>query len=595
MVIFAQFKKNKYLGFETLAIIIFISFCIAYISAPPNRYTLTTRIIGKGSVTKIPDNRRYQLNEIVQLTAVADPDWSFSAWSGDLTGSTNPESITIDGVKTVEATFTLNEYTLKVTVKPLRGGVVTKTPNQDTYHYGDSITLSQTPKTGYIFSAWSGDGVNSGADRVVIITGNMIVTASYTTIGGGGGGGGGGGVIVPQNYTIILRSRDQKGTNNNLGEIWFLSQRYDLPFIASMMNGSYTLSYTPENNYLFDHWETLGNVNVTDPQSNSTNLLVGGNGTITAIYTPRPLERIIFNLTLESREENGTSRNLGSFIFEGITMNTGDILSREAGNYTVTFDPSSAYIFFRWETSDGVLVDDAMKNSVSLSINGNGGLTAVYLLPRGDLKIVVEDTDGNQVPNATVTLLQSPKQGSHLIGLTDSEGSVVFRDVAIGQYNVNVSKGGYLEKTLTVLPMMNMLVTGTIALVKQNYTLTIRVLDQSENPLIGAKVTLFGGPSGWQPLRHSTDSSGLTTFEVAYLKSYYVLADSEGYLSQTVGFVIDHADDNMYTLRLMSSRVENETVFQLLILMGATIVIVSILILRARVLERQRMELKGSP
>jgi uncharacterized repeat protein (TIGR02543 family) len=40
------------------------------------------------------------------LTAVPAAGWTFSNWSGDLTGSTNPDTIIMDGNKTVTATFT---------------------------------------------------------------------------------------------------------------------------------------------------------------------------------------------------------------------------------------------------------------------------------------------------------------------------------------------------------------------------------------------------------------------------------------------------------------------------------------------------------
>ncbi|MBA7571285.1 hypothetical protein ES708_13044 [subsurface metagenome] len=69
-------------------------------------YTLTMAVSGSGSVTKDPDQLTYAADTVVELTATADPDWSFSGWSGDLTGSTNPETITMDGDKTVTATFT---------------------------------------------------------------------------------------------------------------------------------------------------------------------------------------------------------------------------------------------------------------------------------------------------------------------------------------------------------------------------------------------------------------------------------------------------------------------------------------------------------
>jgi uncharacterized repeat protein (TIGR02543 family) len=42
------------------------------------------------------------------LTAIADPGWNFTGWGGELSGSTNPTTITMDRNKTVTATFILN-------------------------------------------------------------------------------------------------------------------------------------------------------------------------------------------------------------------------------------------------------------------------------------------------------------------------------------------------------------------------------------------------------------------------------------------------------------------------------------------------------
>ncbi len=66
--------------------------------------TLTTSVVGGGSILR--DNPGpYHYGDVVQLTAVPNTGWSFSAWSGDLGGSINPTSITIDGDKSVTATF----------------------------------------------------------------------------------------------------------------------------------------------------------------------------------------------------------------------------------------------------------------------------------------------------------------------------------------------------------------------------------------------------------------------------------------------------------------------------------------------------------
>ena len=47
----------------------------------------------------------YGLNRIAQAVTPS-ADWEFAGWSGDLTGTTNPELLTMDSNKTVTATFT---------------------------------------------------------------------------------------------------------------------------------------------------------------------------------------------------------------------------------------------------------------------------------------------------------------------------------------------------------------------------------------------------------------------------------------------------------------------------------------------------------
>jgi hypothetical protein len=70
-----------------------------------DEYTLTVNVVGGGSVTKNPDQAGYHYNDVVTLTATADLGWTFAGWSGDLTGTTNPGTVTIDGNKDVTATF----------------------------------------------------------------------------------------------------------------------------------------------------------------------------------------------------------------------------------------------------------------------------------------------------------------------------------------------------------------------------------------------------------------------------------------------------------------------------------------------------------
>jgi PKD repeat protein len=70
-----------------------------------SRYTLTIAISGSGTVTKIPNQPLFNLNQTVQLKANPSPGWSFSHWSGNFTGSMDSISITMTSNKTIMATF----------------------------------------------------------------------------------------------------------------------------------------------------------------------------------------------------------------------------------------------------------------------------------------------------------------------------------------------------------------------------------------------------------------------------------------------------------------------------------------------------------
>jgi uncharacterized repeat protein (TIGR02543 family)/uncharacterized repeat protein (TIGR01451 family) len=69
-------------------------------------YTLTINKNGNGTVTKDPDQTTYRYGDVVALTATADPGWTFAGWSGALSGTDNPATLTITGDTSVTATFT---------------------------------------------------------------------------------------------------------------------------------------------------------------------------------------------------------------------------------------------------------------------------------------------------------------------------------------------------------------------------------------------------------------------------------------------------------------------------------------------------------
>ena len=132
-----------------------------------------------GTVTKNPDQATYHYGDLVQLSVIPTAGYTFTGWSGDASGTTNPVSVLIDGNKSVTANYSQNEYTLAITSAH---GTVAKTPDQATYHYGETVQLTATPDAGYTFSNWSGDAGGTANPVSVLMDGNKSVTANYAAI-----------------------------------------------------------------------------------------------------------------------------------------------------------------------------------------------------------------------------------------------------------------------------------------------------------------------------------------------------------------------------------------------------------------------------
>ncbi len=135
-------------------------------------YSLTINVTGSGAVDR-SNPGPYNPNDVVQLTAVPDAGWSFQAWSGDLSGSNNPENITIDGAKTVTATF-INTNTYTVTFDLGTHGTRTGGGElvQTVIYGGGAAAPIFDVESGWTFTGWDAVFTN--------ITSNLMVTALYT-------------------------------------------------------------------------------------------------------------------------------------------------------------------------------------------------------------------------------------------------------------------------------------------------------------------------------------------------------------------------------------------------------------------------------
>jgi uncharacterized repeat protein (TIGR02543 family) len=153
-------------------------------TAPQPCYSLTTTVspAGGGIVTPSSGGNcgdKYYSGTSVNLTATPNSGYIFSGWSGDITGSSNPASVTMDSDKTITANFSIAPpacYLLTMNTNGPCLAVLTHYTNSPscsqfhTYTAGDKIDLTTMGwNPGCYVVSWSGTDNDSstGANNTV--------------------------------------------------------------------------------------------------------------------------------------------------------------------------------------------------------------------------------------------------------------------------------------------------------------------------------------------------------------------------------------------------------------------------------------------
>ncbi|MBD3287720.1 T9SS type A sorting domain-containing protein, partial [candidate division KSB1 bacterium] len=118
--------------------------------------------VGSGLITLDPPGQVYEPGTDVTLTAEPAEGWKFVQWDGDISGTENPVTVTIEQDVTVRAVFALDVpavYALNVYVFS-SGGHVELDPPGGSYPESTVVKLSAIPEAGWTFARWEG-GLNS--------------------------------------------------------------------------------------------------------------------------------------------------------------------------------------------------------------------------------------------------------------------------------------------------------------------------------------------------------------------------------------------------------------------------------------------------
>ncbi|XHH09006.1 MAG: PQQ-binding-like beta-propeller repeat protein [Candidatus Bathyarchaeia archaeon] len=243
-----------------------------------NIYNLTIITSGQGTVS--PGNHTYLSGEIVDLEAINAAGWTFAGWTGDASGSTNT-TITMDGNKTVSATFTQDSYTLTM----ITIGQGTVNPGNQTYLSNSVIDLEAFNAAGWTFAGWTGNASGT-ANTTITMTGNKTVTATFTqdtyyltmiTVGQG--------TVTPGNSSYLSGTTIDLEAINQIGwtfDSWSGAVG-DSTNTTLLLNGNKTVTATfTQNNYTLTII-TIGNGAVTP--ANQTLYHYGDNVSIAATCT----------------------------------------------------------------------------------------------------------------------------------------------------------------------------------------------------------------------------------------------------------------------------------------------------------------------
>ena len=344
---------------------------------PPAQYTLTiTAVNGSVTQTPLPINGTYTAGTSVSLRAVPNAGYHFVQWQGNLTGSTNPETLVMDSNKSVTAVFDVdppNQYTLTVTAQ---NGSVTLNPPGGVYNAGTQVTLTPQANAGYQFSNWSGDISGNQNPMVVTMNSNMNVTANFS-------------VTPPPQYTLTITA-----VNGSVTQV-------PLP-----VNGTYTagtpitLAPIPNTGYQFSNWsgDISGNQNPMVITMNS-------NMNVTANFTLIPPPQ--YTLTITAVNGSVTLNPPGG------TYNSGTVV-------TLTPVPNAGYQFSGWSGDIS-----GNQNLMVITMNSNMNVTANFsVIPPPQYTLIITAVNGS------VTQTPLPINGTYTAGT-----SVSLRAVPIAGYH----------------------------------------------------------------------------------------------------------------------------------------------------------------
>lgn len=320
----------------------------------------------------------YYPGEYITIGAIANEGFEFTHWQDGNTQ--NPRNIRVISDMDFIANFRheRSTYTVNVMVYPGHEGYGVVSGGGTDIQYGEDITISAVPNTGYIFDRWT-DG-NGNATRTIHVIGDQTFIAKFK----------------PKTYRIAVKSN-----NPQKGRVWG-GGAYDI--------GQHIIIHAePYNGCIFQQW------NDGSAEANR-DIIVSGDATYIAYFTDIP--QTMATICIKSYNDiMGRTNPEGSYTYQ---MGSTQRIQAIANN---------GYRFRRW--SDGNTQAER-----DITITGNATYTAYFeqiptqyctldidCNPRGAGIVQLIDQEGNVFPEGTeIHISATPYSGFTFVGwMVDGE------------------------------------------------------------------------------------------------------------------------------------------------------------------------------
>lgn len=120
---------------------------------------------------------------VIELTAEPDDGWYFDRWEGDLTGSENPATITVDQEKEVTAFFRKQDSeSFNISLETEGQGIIQLDPEQEDYDEGQEVSVRAVADDGWYFTRWEGSISGDTNPEQLVIDEDKNIKAVFVEI-----------------------------------------------------------------------------------------------------------------------------------------------------------------------------------------------------------------------------------------------------------------------------------------------------------------------------------------------------------------------------------------------------------------------------